>query len=187
MTELKDVNWEEIDRRVNLEDSQRYERVLLNPKPDCEDCGGTGISKQIYDCGAYNCKGHNNIICQCREFRLDCPYNNEHPRISGNWTTIYKDGKFYEECFNADEHSNNPNATPIERYNGRVRSVLFLLHERKSGYKKIRVRQGKGYIDGYEVVCPECGHTARILSTGTKHYCLKCKPKKVLIYSPDTN
>ena len=47
--------------------------------------------------------------------------------------------------------------------------------EKQPPYKKIRVRQGKGYIEGYEVVCPECGHTARILSTGTKHYCLKCK------------
>jgi hypothetical protein len=185
MTEVKDVNWEEIDRRLNLEDSKSYGRVLLNPKPDCEICGGTGISKYTYDCGALNCTGHNNIICSCRELILECPYKNEHPNISGNWITIYKDGKFYVKCWNSDDHSHNPEAIIGEKSGNRVFNVLFLLHEKQPPYKKIRVKQGTGYIEGYEVVCPECGHTARILSTDTKHHCRNCSPKKVLIYSPE--
>lgn len=188
LVELKDVDWKDVKERLNIEDSLRYRRVLLNPKPDCPDCNGTGISKYTYDCGALNCSGHNDIICSCRELQIDCPYKDEHPNVSGNWTTFYTDGEVYVKCWNVDAHSKNPAAKAGDRNGTRVENVVFLIHSFKPTPKRIKVKQGKNYYaEGYEVVCPECGHKARILSTGTKHYCLLCRKynqKEVLIFSP---
>lgn len=153
LVELKNVDWKDVKERLNIEDSLRYHRVLLNPKPDCPDCNGTGISKYTYDCGALNCSGHNDIICNCREFQFDCPYKDEHPNVSGNWTTFYTDGEISVKCWNVEAHSKNPAAKAGDRNGTRVRNVVFLIHNFKPTPNHIREKQEKNDCDGdYDVV-----------------------------------
>ena len=127
-----EVDWLDVKNRVNSEMSERYRRIMLNPDPICDKCNGTGISKYTYNCGALNCRGHHDVICSCRELDLDCPYGNEHPNISGNWTTKYVDGKVIVECYNVREHRGNKYGKCGEMLHGWQRTVLFEVKDLES-------------------------------------------------------
>ena len=50
---------------------------------------------------------------------------------------------------------------------------------------KVSLKDTMDEIKELSAVCQVCGHEAKIKSLKTKHYCLKCKPEKVLIYLPE--
>lgn len=100
-----EVNWKDIFKRIDYDLSKKYGRVMLKPRKDCEDCHGSGISSHTYDCGALNCRGHNDIICSCREFpHIDCPYGEDHPNVHGNWSVVYGSPGIYVRCYNISAH-----------------------------------------------------------------------------------
>ena len=121
---METEKWKDIKKRLDVKESEKNGIVTLKPVQNCNICNGTGISKYIYDCGASNCKGHNDIICSCTRLDIDCPYQNEHVNIYGNWKTIYRDNIIYVECYNSDFHKNNKNRK-LKKLNDNQNSTLF--------------------------------------------------------------
>lgn len=116
-------DWLIVKRRIDPEQSARFERIMLKPDVGCTECNGTGISKYTYDCGARNCAGHNDIICGCRELQLHCPYQADHPNTFGNWSTKSEKGMVYVECYNVADHQKNPDLSKFVY--GNMRTIRF--------------------------------------------------------------